>query len=146
MPSYKYGARTFHVTAVAAASNANSYAIGAWQYLPSVGDAGTSDKHLETVIASALWLDASVATAASTAAAGAAQVAVVQYNSAGSSVNSAVLIDQVVASQAAKIPIDTTSLTKWTLNAGDTLELQALKNTAAVGALPALVWSASVGG
>ena len=146
--TYKYGARTFQngTAGNLVSTTSASVFIDAWQYMPSAGDNGTLDKHQEQLIAGALIFGATLATAASTAAAGSLQLQAIQYNSVGSTVNSAVIFNQSVSSAAAFTPIDTTSLHNWKLNTGDIIVLLASANTTGIPALSGLVWSATVGG
>lgn len=146
MPSYKYGARTFTIEGAQATSQAaTTVNLGGWIYMPAATDAAATDKMQEYIIAGALVFMGSVATAASTLAAGANQYILYQYNSGGNSVNSAVLFNQVASSAAALATIDTTSLHKWALSTGDVLYMYAVANTAANAAMPGVLWSGTVG-
>lgn len=134
MPTLKYGGRPFNITGLSQASNASSYYVGAWSYIPAAK--GLIDPASERIVSCTITFGASLATAASTAAAGAAQVNMVQYNSSGSTVNSAILYNQVTTAATAFTPIDVTSLVNtWVLSAGDQLVIQNSANTAGVSAI-----------
>jgi len=150
MPSFKYGARQFSVFAnLATASTAANSTVGVFQYMPAMigtGGYGTVDFAQETIKQATLIFVNSVASAASTAAGGSVQVAASQFNSGGSSVASAVLYDQSLASQAALTPIDvSTKLNTWNLSPGDQVVLYVNSHTVGIPAsFPTLVLSGTI--
>src|SRR5690348_14220678 len=100
MPSYKYGGRQFQISAnLATASTAANSTVGAFEYLPAVSAQQMVDAAGETIKAATLIFLTSLASSASTAAGGSVQVVASQFNSSGSSVASALLYDQSLASQ-----------------------------------------------
>ncbi len=147
MPSFKYGARQFSITAnLATASTAANSTVGAWQYQPAALAAGMVDFAQEQIRSATLIFCASVAQANSTAAGGSVLVAASQFNSGGSSVASVTLYSQVVASQAALTPIDVSSkLSTWNLSPGDQIVLYVNSNTVGIPAsFPTLVLSGTI--
>jgi phosphoribosylamine-glycine ligase len=149
MPSFKYGARQFQISAnLATASTAANSTVGEYQYMPAMDGAkyGTIDFASEQVKQATLVFLASVAQANSTAAGGSVLVAASQFNSLGASQNSATLYNQAVASQAAFVPIDvSTKLSTWTLSPGDQIVLFVNSNTVGIPAsFPTLVLSGTI--
>ncbi len=149
MPSFQYGARQFQISAnLATASTAANSTVGMYQYKPAMDGSkyGTLDFASEQIKQATLVFLASVAQANSTAAGGSVLVAASQFNSKGSSVASATLYNQSVASQAALTPIDVTSaLSGWVLSPGDQVVLYVNSNTVAIPAsFPTLVLSGTI--
>lgn len=145
MPSYKYGARVFGITIPQQLqSTAANVQGGGVAYLPSSKYSGVSDLTPEHINGAALYFPASIASAATTAAGGSLQVQLFQYNSAGSSVNSAVLYNQAAGSQAAHSELDVSTLCPWTLSIGDHLELLIASNTVGVPVWGGCIFSCTV--
>jgi hypothetical protein len=149
MPSFQYGARQFQISAnLATASTAANSTVGMYQYKPAMDGSkyGTLDFASEQIKQATLVFLASVAQANSTAAGGSVLVAASQFNSKGSSVASATLYNQSVASQAALTPIDVTSaLNGWVLSPGDQVVLYVNSNTVGIPAsFPTLVLSGTI--
>jgi hypothetical protein len=149
VPSFQYGARQFQISAnLATASTAANSTVGMYQYKPAMDGSkyGTLDFASEQIKQATLVFLASVAQANSTAAGGAVLVAASQFNSKGSSVASATLYNQSVASQAALTPIDVTSaLSGWVLSPGDQVVLYVNSNTVGIPAsFPTLVLSGTI--
>lgn len=148
MPSFNYGARQFQISAnLATASTAANSTVGLYQYKPAMDGSkyGTIDFASEQIKQATLIFCASVAQANSTAAGGSVLVAATQINSLGNSVASATLYNQAVASQAANVPIDVSSLMNWTLSPGDQVELFVNSHTVGIPAsFPTLVLSGTI--
>jgi hypothetical protein len=149
VPSFKYGARQFQIEGnFAAASTTSNSTINGFQYQPAMGPAGygTVDFAQEVIKQATLIFMANVASAASTAAGGSVIIAASQFNSGGSSKNSANLFNQALGSQAAFVPIDvSTLLNTWNLSPGDSIILFANTNTVGIPAsFPGLVLSATI--
>ncbi len=144
MPTFKYGARTFHAADGPRVSTTANQNLEAWSYLPAVSDTGTFDKAAEMILSGTLTFFASVGQTVSTSGSS-MQIVAYQINSAASTVNSAVLFDQSLGSQAAFVPIDTTLLHLWTLSPGDLLLLAMNSHTVSNPASAGLVWSVNVG-
>jgi hypothetical protein len=119
-----------------------------YQYKPAMDGSkyGTLDFASEQIKQATLVFLASVAQANSTAVGGSVLVAASQFNSKGSSVASATLYNQSVASQAALTPIDVTSaLNGWVLSPGDQVVLYVNSNTVGIPAsFPTLVLSGTI--
>jgi hypothetical protein len=151
VPSFKYGARQFQIQAITnqtASTTGPNITYPAFQYLPAMDGAkyGTIDFAGEQIKQATLIFGASVAQANSTAAGGSVIVAASQFNSLGNSKNSANLFVQTVASQAAMLPIDvSTLLSTWALSPGDSIVLVVNTNTVGVPAsFPNLVLSGTI--
>jgi hypothetical protein len=149
MPSFNYGARQFSISAnLATASTAANSTVGMYQYKPAMDGSkyGTIDFASEQIKQATLVFLASVAQANSTAAGGSVLIAASQFNSKGSSVASATLYNQAVASQAALTPIDVSAaLSGWVLSPGDQIALYVNSNTVGIPAsLPGLVLSGTI--
>jgi hypothetical protein len=149
VPSFQYGARQFQISAnLATASTAANSTVGMYQYKPAMDGSkyGTLDFASEQIKQATLVFLASVAQANSTAAGGSVLVAASQFNSKGSSVASATLYNQSVASQAALTPIDVTSaLNGWVLSPGDQVVLYVNSNTVGIPAsFPTIVLSGTI--
>ena len=149
MPSFQYGARQFSISAnLATASTAANSTVGMYQYKPAMDGSkyGTLDFASEQIKQATLVFLANVSQANSTAAGGSVLVAASQFNSKGSSVASATLYNQSVASQAALTPIDVTSaLSGWVLSPGDQVVLYVNSNTVGIPAsFPTLVLSGTI--
>lgn len=143
MASLKYGGRPFNIQGGSNASTAAGINVGSWSYIPAAK--GLIDPASERIVSCTITFGATLATAATTAAAGCAQINMIQYNSSGSTVNSAILYNQNTTAATAFTPIDVTSLVNtWVLSAGDQLYVKSSANTAGVSALDVITVSGTI--
>jgi len=132
VPSYKYGGRQFQIQSnlVTASTTANA-TVGVFNYLPAVLANQAIDYAAETIKSATLVFVSSLASSATTG--NSVIIAATQYNSAGSSVASAALYNQGLASVAALTPLDvSTKLNTWVLNPGDSVVLMVNTNTVGI--------------